>query len=571
MAKGVDKLMYTIGLIDRISGPVQKIGSSLSGLVDKSRQAFAGIAVGAAGIAGVGMMLSSGLAPAIEMDRALGEVRSLGVLEADLSTLQSTALEFSSQYGKSASEFVSASYDIQSAIAGLSGKELAGFTKASGILAAATKADTATITSYMGTMYGIFKNQANAMGKEDWVNQIAGQTASAVQMFKTNGQEFSAAFTSLGANATSVGINAAEQMAILGTLQATMSGSEAGTKYKAFLAGAGKAQDALGLKFTDSQGKLLPMIDVLDKIKGKFGDTLSVAEGDELAKAFGTQEAVGMLKLLMADTDGLADSINQLGKVNGIGKAEEMAAAMTDQWKRMDAGVEAVKIGIGSALLPVLNPLVGALADGAAWLSAWTQECPLAAKVIGFAGLAVLGIAAGLASLNLVMGLATLVTAGWGIAVAIATSPITLIVLAIGLLVAAVVGLIMYWDELCAMFLGSTWGQFLSEMIEGLINGFKAFGGLVSSVIDKIIGWLNKLPGVNIGVTGKVEELPEATPPRPVGSLAASRQTQVPAGGVGQNIVNATTNNGGARTQYNRIYTNQPAQSIEQELQMAGG
>ena len=71
-----------------------------------------------------------------------------------------------------------------------------------------------------------------------------------------------------------------------------MSGSEAGTKYKAFLAGVGKAQDKLNLSFTDSQGQMLPIVDILNRIKGKYGETLDVAEGDALAKAFGSQEAV---------------------------------------------------------------------------------------------------------------------------------------------------------------------------------------------------------------------------------------------------------------------------------------
>lgn len=246
---------------------------------------------GAAGVAGAGIALQQALQPAIDMDRALGEVKSLGVADAQLKTLAETALQFSVEYGKSAAEFVGASYDIQSAIAGLAGNELSEFTRASGVLAAATKADTATITSYVGTMYGIFQNSANEMGKADWVNMLGGQTAKAVQMFKTTGAEMSSAFTSVGASATAVGVGMTEQMAILGTLQATMSGSEAGTKYRAFLAGAAKAQDTLNMSFTDSQGQLLPIVDILNQLKGKFGDTISVAESAELSKAFGSQEA----------------------------------------------------------------------------------------------------------------------------------------------------------------------------------------------------------------------------------------------------------------------------------------
>lgn len=224
-------------------------------------------AKGGAGLWATGVAIQNALMPAIEMDRKLGEVKSLGVTDEALKQLQQTALEFASDYGKSATEFVGASYDIQSAIAGLTGEELSQFTKASGVLAAATKADTATITSYMGTMYGIFKNQAEEMGKAAWVEDVAGMTASAVQMFKTTGMEMSSAFTSVGANATAAGIAMSEQMAILGTLQSTMSGSEAGTKYKAFLAGVGGAQDKLNLSFVDAQGKMLPMLDILENFK----------------------------------------------------------------------------------------------------------------------------------------------------------------------------------------------------------------------------------------------------------------------------------------------------------------
>ncbi len=59
-----------------------------------------------------------------------------------------------------------ASYDIQSAIAGLTDDELSRFTTASATVAAATKSSSQTITAYMGTMYGIFKDQADAIGKK---------------------------------------------------------------------------------------------------------------------------------------------------------------------------------------------------------------------------------------------------------------------------------------------------------------------------------------------------------------------------------------------------------------------
>ena len=566
MARALDKLMFTIGMIDKVSGPVAKVQNSIGGLLNKSKAAFAGIALGAAGLMGAGYALQAGMMPAIEMQRSLAEVESLGVHEQALDKLEAKALQFSTRYGESATEFVSASYDIQSAIAGLNGTELAAFTEASGVLAKATKADTGTITSYMGTMYGIFKNQAAAMGNDNWVKIVAGQTATAVQMFKTTGAEMSSSFTSLGANATSVGVAMNEQMAILGTLQATMSGSEAGTKYRAFLAGIDKAQSSLGMSFTDASGNILPMMDILEKLRGQYGDTLSVAEGAELSKAFGSQEAVSMIKLLMADTDGLAGSINQLGEVTGMDKAAEMADAMVDPWQRMGAGMKAVKIGMGSALLPVLNPLITAMADGAAEITAWTNEFPNLTRYIGIAAGAVLAIGAALATMNIVMGIASLVSAGFGIAMAIATSPVTLIVVGIALLVAAVVGLIAYWDQLKAAFMDTDFGKSVMMMVDMIISAFSTMKGFVGSVIDSVISGLNLIPGINIA-TGGTDEINAPT----VQSLQASRSnTGVPSGGVGKTISNAINNNSARTVQIGKIETNQPAASIEQEMLMAG-
>ena len=56
----------------------------------------------------------------------------------------------------------------------------------------------------------------------------------------------------LGASATTAQVPLEEQLAVLGMLQATMSGSEAGTKYRAFLKSAAKGGEELGLKFTDA-------------------------------------------------------------------------------------------------------------------------------------------------------------------------------------------------------------------------------------------------------------------------------------------------------------------------------
>ncbi|HGS5349917.1 TPA: phage tail tape measure protein [Vibrio cholerae] len=521
-----EKLMMVIGLVDQVTKPLAGITTEINGAMSAAEKGMEQAAKGGAGLWATGVAIQNALMPAIEMDRKLGEVKSLGVTDEALKQLQQTALEFASDYGKSATEFVGASYDIQSAIAGLTGEELSQFTKASGVLAAATKADTATITSYMGTMYGIFKNQAEEMGKAAWVEDVAGMTASAVQMFKTTGMEMSSAFTSVGATATAAGIAMSEQMAILGTLQSTMSGSEAGTKYKAFLAGVGGAQDKLNLSFVDAQGKMLPMLDILEKLQGKFGDTLDVAESDELKKAFGSDEAVSLIKLLMADTQGLAASIDSLGQTKGMGKAEQMAAAMTDQSHRLEASWFAIRTAAFSMVLPAFNAVTGSIADGLMWLTSMTSEYPVLTEVLSYAAIGALSLGGVVASLSLVMGIAKMMAGGWAVTTAVLSgvfkvlristiamtaatwlfnaalwaNPITWIIAGIVALVATVGAMIYWWDEIKASFADTTW--------------FK----IIAAAIDGVIEMLNMIPGINI--EWRAGELPDVPVPETQPAIA---------------------------------------------------
>jgi len=563
-------LMFTVGMIDQITKPIAKVSNSLNGLTNDYQRGTMKMASGVAGIAASGYALQNALMPAIEMDRALGEVKSLGVRESALKQLSDTSYEFALKYGKSSTEFVKSSYDIQSAIAGLNDADLSAFTLSSNVLAAATKADAGTITNYMGTMYGIFKNQANAMGKSQWVEQLTGMTATAVQAFKTTGAEMSSAFTSIGAEATSAGIGINEQMAILGTLQATMSGSEAGTKYKSFLAGVGKAQDALNLSFTDSQGAMLPMVDILNQIKGKYGETIDVAEGDELKKAFGSAEAVGTIKLLMNDIDSLGKSIDSLGNVNGMQQAEKMAMSMTDQSERLSQSWFVIRAAWGSAILPVFNDFVGLIANMGTGVVAFTEEFPTLTKYIGYGAVALLGLVAAGGLFTLIMGAGKMAMVAWGVgamawaginaaltsglsalrAVMFAVNlvmyanPIGLIVAAVAAAVLAVGALIYYWDDLKASFADISW---VSVLLKGLEYAWKAVEVLFAPILWAI-EQLADLAGIEIdtsfeGIKGSLgidapEQANSATILPSIAAIAPVK-SHVERGGITQQISNA--------------------------------
>ncbi|SMF94434.1 phage tail tape measure protein, TP901 family, core region [Methylomagnum ishizawai] len=412
MAAATSRLEFVLSLIDRMTGPAGKAMKALDKLTGHAEKGYQRIGYGVAGLVGTGAALVEIVNPARKMNKALGEVKSLGVAQDVLDSLNITALKFSTQYGTSAAEFVSASYDIQGAIAGLVGNELPAFTTASALLAKGTKADVGDITSYVGTMYGIFQKTADQMGRSNWVEMLAAQTAMAVNVFKTDGKGMSEAFTNLGANATTAGIAMAEQFAVLGTLQATMPGAEAGTKYRAFLDGVGGAQKELGLKFTDARGRLLPMVDVLNKIKGKYGEIDTVAESGALKKAFGSGDAVSLIKLLMTDVDGLGKNIKDIGQQKGLAELQRMADAMVDPFDRVISGANALRIAVGQKMVSALTPTLDKITALEQRLLRWTYLFPHLTAALGKGVLGILALIAAVSALSIAVGVGRFLLVG---------------------------------------------------------------------------------------------------------------------------------------------------------------
>ncbi|EIP4370038.1 phage tail tape measure protein [Escherichia coli] len=422
------RLELLLELTDRLTRPLRAAGRQVQGFAATSRGAFRDIATGGAALWGVGAAIQGALMPAIEMDRALGEVKSLGVAESGLRKLSRAAVDFTMEYGGAAQDFVRASYSIQSAIAGLTDDELSRFTTASATVAAATKSNVQTITSYMGVMYGVFQKQANEIGKSKWVDIISGQTAKAVEIFRTDGNEISAAFSNLGAAATVTGIDSAEQFAVLGKLQSTWGGAVAGTAYKSFLASVGKAQKTLGLNFTNKDGTMKGITEILQLIRGKYGDLSKMDDLDLVQKAFGDQ-ASGVVKLLIKDIDGLRSNIDELGSIKGMDNAIKMAQAMADPWEQAAAIINGIRIEIGTQLLPVLYPFIQKSNEGGKSFVAWLRLYPNITRAIGLLSAALLGIAAVGAVVNIMVGVAKFVWTGLRLVWLAATAPLKILIL----------------------------------------------------------------------------------------------------------------------------------------------
>ncbi|MEZ7174646.1 phage tail tape measure protein [Pseudomonas mosselii] len=559
------RLEFILALTDKVTAPLAKVTQGFNDLAEKSEANIKQIGTGVAGLWGSLTGIEASLEPALEVNRALGDVRSLGVAEDALDALNTKALDFSVAYGENARDFVASAYKIEGAIKGLAGSQLATFTNTSSVLAKATKSDQDVMSEYVGTLYNLQKQQADAMGKSQWVEKLGGQTALAVQLFRTSGEQMKDGFKEAGAIATAAGIDLAEQMAVIGSLSSTMEGGDAGGRYKAFFENIENASDKLGMKFTDTNGKVLPMLDILAKLQGKFGDLRGAAANAKLMEAFGG-EGAQVIGALAQDTDRLKNGMDQLGKVRGLEQAEKMAQAMVDPWQQFSAAVTALRISFGQVLIPMLQPLMDRLVDIGKTLTRWTKLFPNITRVLGIATLSVLGITAALSTLTIVVGMSKMVWTGavavwqvltwtgwksiamffkhtfvltvfmvrliamfawmgivkvamlawqgaiWLVNAALMANPVGLVIAGIVALVAAVVLVAAYWDELTAALLDSAAFKWVGEQLQQLSAWFDSMGGwagmasaawdgivaIFHKAINGVIELLNKIPGVNI-------------------------------------------------------------------------
>lgn len=521
-----NQLSYTVWLNDRTQKGFKSIQKNMNGLksmANQVNQAWTSVGVGMAGVWGTGMAFDGLTKPAREMDAARGELMSLlddnGMQTADI--VQNQAMDFSERYGKSAAEFVRASYDIQSAIDGLSADNLASFTNASAELAIATKSDTATITNYMGTMYNIFKQNANAMGKNKWVEQVSGQTAIAVRMFKTTGSAMSEAFSNLGAGATNLGINAGEQFAVLGTLQGTLGGSRAGTAYARFLESIPKAQKTLGVNLTGDDGNALGIIETIERLKVALGETPGMKEKGMISSAFGSQGAK-MLDLLWNKTDELKGNIDALSNVSGMEKALTMAGTIADPYEQLGEAINNVRIVFGQSLSQSLQPFISYMISGAQTLRRWITLFPNLTKLAGYFTMGITALAATMSIMAVTTGITTLAVTGFKASM-IATkfvakglwSVLTFLPkLLISLTMATVRSTTATWAANAAWAVLNLIWKGSKFLIGGLVGGVMGLGRMLISVIPAVwgvgsafiatIGWI---PLLIVGVIAAVAAL----------------------------------------------------------------
>ena len=361
-------------------------------------------------------------------------------------------------------------------------------------------------------------------GGQKALSDVADGAASMQKTLDVASGASAVALGAIGVAAKAAGDAASEAQQAAGGVDAVFGQyAERVTKY------AEAASQAVGLSKTDYSNlatiigsQLKNMGHDMDQATGKTSDLITM--GADLAATYGgtTADAVSALSsLLRGERDPIERygvSINQaavdaekaaLGLTGLTGEAEKNAnlqatlslltrqtADAQGQFGRESdtaAGAQARAnaewqnsiAALGEQLLPLMTEGATILAEFAMWVGENTELVTVIVAVIGFLAGAILLVNGALKAYQAVQVIATAAT--WASNAAWLANPITWIVLLIAALIAAIVLLVMNWDDVSKKA-GEVWGG-VSDWIKGVIDWFK-----------KLYDWSNRISAAIGGV-----------------------------------------------------------------------
>ncbi|MFJ8863608.1 phage tail tape measure protein [Streptomyces sp. NPDC102451] len=190
------------------------------------------------------------------------------------------------------------------------------------------------------------------------------------------------------------------------------------------------------------------------------------------------------------------------GMADAAGSAKKMTDAMEDDpAQQMDAAMRTLTTGLGEALLPVLQLVSGFMAENKGLMQVLVPIVLILAVAFGIFAIAV-----------------------WAVNAAMLANPVTWIVLGIIALIAVIILIIVYWDELGAAA-GRAWDWIQEKVgqgadwVSGKISGAMAWvrgiwdtawawiSGKTASAVSVVlgaVGWLSAIPGKVSGWFGQV-------------------------------------------------------------------
>lgn len=302
----------------------------------------------------------------------------------------------------------------------------------------------------------------------------------------------------------------------------------------------------LGIQIKDSAGNLRQPNEIFEDVAEIFHNTKDGAAKTALAVELFGKSGAELIPMLNDGKSGLQAFYAEAKRMGLVLSAEAIGKgdAFSDQLEQIGQQVKGVKLQLGTALIPALSAAAEKIAAVIDKITRWVQENPELAATIGNIAmtvgkwLAILGTAAiaiggatfivgqfgkvfrtvsdtikigtdiykGLTGATAAAGKSTIAytigqkmaaAAQWLFNTALFGCPVIWIVAGIMAIIAAVVLLVKYWDEVAAWF---------KKLWDSIVGIFKAAWEAIKKVWGAVTGWFSNLwGGIKAGV-GKAWE-----------------------------------------------------------------
>lgn len=478
-------LVATLRLDDQMSGPLAALNNKMMSMVG-----FAAVTGGA----------TAAVKKFADFDTAIRKAATIaGASDAEFTAMGEAAKELGASTSLSASQVANAMTEM--AAKGYSATQV--IDAMPGIIAAAEASgeDLAMTSDVVATALNVWGMKASeASDVADVLAMTANKTAAGIG-------DMQYALKYAGAPAKALGMSLEEVAAAAGlVVNAGIDGSTAGTALRQGLSmlvspgkEAAKQMDAFGFSVEDSNGKVKPMVDIIDGLKKSMEGMTDAQKVSYLKTLVGTESMSAFLSLVNAGPGKIKKLTEELENSSGASAeaAEKMKAGIGGALLQASGNIETFALRVGDALAPAVTEFANFIA------AADTKEIGNSLKDIGetvlgvsktiienwrtiqntvmLAGYAFVGVKAAVLAVNTAIAATNVVIKAVNIGVKVfnalrtaflvargaalmlnatlLANPIVLVTLAVGALIAGVILLYKNWDKVTAS-IKTAWRQF---------------------------------------------------------------------------------------------------------------
>ncbi len=458
----------------------------------------------------------------IDFDDSMRKVKATsGATSGEFQQLRDKALEMGAKTKFSASQSAEALNYM--ALAGWDTKDMLNGIDGVMQLAAASGEDLGAVSDIVTDSLTAFGLKAKDSGH--FADVLAQTSSKANTDVRGMGEAFKYAAPVAGA----LGYTVEDTSIAIGLMSnAGIKGEKAGTALRTMFTNLAKPTKAmknemekLGISITDSNGKMLPMRDVMDQLRGKFKGLSKDQQASAAATIFGKEAMSGALAVINASDEDYKKLTKSIDNSTGASErmSKQMEGGIGGSIRRMKSAIESMAISIGDVLAPHIRraaDLLASLADKFTSMPGWAKTAVVGIGVFAAAlGPLILTMGAFTASIGSIIGtlgplmldikLAGGLMGFLGTKAPLAAKGLTLVGTAfkfmlgpIGLAIAAVAAIGTAF--VIAYKKSETFRNIVNKVINPVVNGFKKLWSVAQSVFNSLKSLLsgNTLPTVDL-------------------------------------------------------------------------